>query len=79
MANGSHCRCRRVSAQEPPATSREPPVRRWPHSTEAANQTSSRDTAYDIRCALSCQTQLLCEIKKLLEQLAGSSDASDST
>lgn len=69
MANCSRRRCRRVTS-DPPVTpvSNEPPVRRWPHPIACAVPESPDTGLYSIRCALSCQNQLLTEIRALLVQ-----------
>ena len=70
MANCScHERSRGTPGTPTPPSSPEPEVRRWPHPVGCVEQSFSPDaTLYCIRCALSCQNELLAEIKALLEQ-----------
>lgn len=68
--------CRRFHAGQQPASPapqqiREPEMRHWSHPTPAAASADSLSAQlYDLRCALSCQTQLLTEICTLLKQSA---------
>ena len=74
MAYNSRCRRPAVVTSAPSAAvvSSEPSVRRWAHPVEprAAIERQGDPNLRAIRCALACQTQLLTEIKALLEQLA---------
>lgn len=74
MANNSRCRCRPVIVTTAPssaAVSSEPSVRRWAHPVNPRGTVEHQGdpNLRAIRCALACQTQLLMEIKTLLEQL----------
>lgn len=77
MANCSRNRCRSVTAAAaatmPPlagVAAADPPVRRWPHPIPSAVSSQQADPAFQyIRCALSCQNELLSQIRDLLEQL----------
>ena len=70
--------CRPNPPQEPAVpplpvaeTAAEPVMRRWPHPTAAPPQPEATGAElYSIGCALSQQTQLLTEIRTLLERLA---------
>lgn len=62
-----------ASVSEPKPTSAagpEPAVRRWPHPVPQPPAAPEGPTLQYIRCVLSYQNELLCEIKTLLEQLA---------
>ena len=55
----------------PAAPAVQPAMRRWPHPTAAPPQPEATGAElYSIGCALSQQTQLLTEIRTLLERLA---------
>ena len=55
----------------PAAPAVQPAMRRWPHPTAAPPQPEATGAElYSIDCALSQQTQLLTEIRALLERLA---------
>ena len=76
VRNNGGCRrfhSRQDSIPELPAapSSSEPAMRRWPHPTAAPPQPEATGAElYSIGCALSQQTQLLTEIRTLLERLA---------
>lgn len=76
VRNNGGCRrfhSRQDSIPELPAapSSSEPAMRRWPHPTTAPPQPEATGAElYSIGCALSQQTQLLTEIRTLLERLA---------
>ena len=83
MANRQHGKSRSpaggrtvrpVPASRPPAESLgypEPEVHRWPHPVEGGTRAAPPEPALHYsRCAMSYQTQLLADIKALLEQLA---------
>ena len=75
VRNNGGCRrfhSRQDSIPELPAapSSSEPAMRRWPHPTAAPPQPEATGAElYSIGCALSQQTQLLTEIRALLERL----------
>lgn len=64
----NHCRCR-CTAPEPasPPPSCEPSIRRWPHPVACA-EPESAPALVSIRRALECQTELLTELRDLLEK-----------
>ena len=73
MANRT---CRRCGARVPEATASaaprtehtEPVMRRWPHPVECTPAPVPDPMLHYIRCALTYQNELLCEIKTLLEE-----------
>ncbi len=59
---------------------REPPVRVWPHNTNAVSYSPEQEAGlHFLRCSLSYQNQTLAEIKTLLERLAIDADAEQNT
>lgn len=91
--NPNHRGCRRANSgpqsrpavpdlpvNEPANEPAEPSVRRWPHPV--AVQQSSEPLAaelHELRCLLSRQTQLLTDIRSLLEQRAESGSSASRT
>ena len=69
---------RAVPAQRSTACRTEPAVRRWPHPVDGTEPAQACDPAlHYIRCALSYQNQLLCDIKTLLETIAARETAEE--
>ena len=62
---------RPVIEELPVTQSAQPEMRRWPHPIPEAAQPETLEAAlHYISCTLSCQSQLLSEIRDLLRQLA---------
>ncbi|MEG0780408.1 MAG: hypothetical protein RRY95_02425 [Oscillospiraceae bacterium] len=83
MANRGHSQCRRTNPPIPmlPPLPRfpcaEPTMHRYPHplpDTASAPTALPDPMLHYIRCALSYQTELLGEIKTLLEELSATCD-----